>query len=122
MKNMMTKNKISIKSIIDFVRKAITCDFIIDDRSFGFYSFDIENNAGNSINFIIKPGKIEIYSNDYGVLVIDNLLSDRDKVELEALKIDIKEYNEEKALNVFNNFFLNTTDKLTNIDDLNDED
>jgi hypothetical protein len=121
MKNIMTKNKISIKDIIDFVHKAMVCGFSVYNRYGVDFAFDVENTE-NSITFIIKSNKIEIYSDNSGLLVVENPMSDREEVDLKALQIDIKEYNEEKALNVFNNFFTNTVDKPTNIDDLNDED
>lgn len=118
----MTKNKISIKDIIDFVHKAMVCGFSVYNRYGSAYAFDVENTEENSITFIIKPTKIEIYSNNDGFLVVDNPMSDREEVDLKALQIDIKEYNEEKALNTFNNFFADTADKPININDLNDED
>lgn len=121
MGNILTKNKITINIIIEFVHKAMVFNLPVYSRYGADYGFDIENGE-NMLTILIKLNKIEIFTEQNGFIVVQNSLTDRDKLDLEALKLDIKEYNEEKALNIFNNFFADTIDKPTSVDDLNDDD
>ena len=121
MENIMTKNKITINSIINFVHKAMACNLPVFSRFGADFGFDIENEK-NMITFLIKTNKIEIFTENNGFVVVQNSLTGRDELDLKALELDIKDYNEEKALKTFNNFFSNTVDKPTTVDDLNDDD
>lgn len=117
----MTKNKITINSIINFVHKAMACNLPVFSRFGADFGFDIENEE-NMITFLIKTNKIEIFTENNGFVVVQNTLTGRDELDLKALELDIKDYNEKKALKTFNNFFSNTVDKPTSVDDLNDDD
>lgn len=125
----LTKNKITINSIIEFVHNAmhhnmgVSKDFydFKDSQEWYFYV----DNGKDYIRHIIKKNpkrdSITIESHD-GTLVLDITLSDRDVLDLNTLNLDIKEYNEEKALSILNNFFTDVEDKPTSVDDLNDDD
>ncbi len=121
---MITKNKITINAIINFVHEAIHHNMEVYIPSFRCYKYAFNiDTAKDSIKLFIddKENKIIISSGDKGHISVDISISARDIIDLEALVLDIKEYNEEKALNCFNNFFNNLVEKPTNIDDLNDD-
>ena len=120
----ITKNKITINNIIEFVHKAMACNLPVYNRvdeieaNFGF---DIDKSE-STIAIVISENNIEIFTQNNGYISIENSLTDRDELDLRTLEIDIKEYNEEKALNILNNFFTDVEDKPTSVDDLNDDD
>lgn len=124
----MTKSKITINSIIEFVHNAmyhdmqVSKDFydFIDSQEWHFYINDDKNYIRHIIKKTFKGDYIIIESHT-GTLVLDITLSDRDVLDLNALSLDIKEYGEDKALNEFNNFFSNIEEKPTNIDDLDED-
>ena len=124
----LTKNKITINSIIEFVHNAmhynmhVSKDFYHFEDSQEWY-FYVDNDK-NYIRYIIKKtikGDSIIIESHTGTLVLNTTLSDRDVLDLNALNLDIKEYGEDKALSEFNNFFSNIEEKPTNIDDLDED-
>ncbi len=120
----ITKSKITINNIIEFVHKAMACNLPIYNRGDeieAVFGFDIDKGE-STIAIIISKNNIEIFAQNNGYISIENSLTDRDELDLRTLEIDIKEYNEEKALSMFNNFFSDTADKPTSVDDLNDDD
>ena len=56
-----------------------------------------------------------------GFVKIENKLSERDELEIRAIILSIKEYNEDMAISEFENFF-RKDDKPTTIDNLDDDD
>ena len=124
----LTKNKITINSIIEFVHNAMHHNMYVSKE---FYDFEDSqewyfyiNNGKDYIRHIIKKtskkDSIMIKSHT-GTLVLNITLSDRDILDLNTLSLDIKEYREDKALSEFNNFFSNIEEKPTNIDDLDED-
>ena len=120
---MITKNKISINNIIEFIHTAMNNNVEVFTSRFITYTygFDVMNDD-IQIRFLIDDNSIVISTHDSGYLHIDNHLTERDKLDLEALKLDIKEYNEDKAINLFNDFFNFIPKTPVNIDNLDDDD
>lgn len=124
----LTKNKITINSIIEFVHNAMHHNMRVIKNFYDFedsqeWHFYVDNGK-NYIKYIIKKtikGDSIIIESHTGTLVLDITLSDRDILDLNALSLDIKEYGEDKALSEFNNFFSNIEEKPTNIDDLDED-
>ena len=125
----LTKSKITINSIIEFVHNAMHCNMYISED---FYDFEEEgkewnfyiDNGKEYIRHIIKKnskGDSIIIESHTGTLVLNTTLSERDIIDLNTLSLDIKEYGEDRALSEFNNFFSNIEDRPTNIDDLDED-
>ena len=117
------EKKISIDGIIVFVEKAIEKGFIIDtwktlDDKRYIYIKKCKN--GDSIRFVIDDQSITIDDYSPEECKITHQLEDRERIKLDSLVLDIEEYNEKRALNLFNNFF-NEEDKCDSINDLYDE-
>ena len=120
----LTKNKITINAIINFIHEAMRRNMIVFIPTFSCYKYTFAVDKGRDlIQFFIdnEEGIIAISSNDKGYTSINININERDSIDLNTLELDIKEYNEEKVLNNFNNFFNDIVEKPTNIDDLNDD-
>lgn len=120
----MTKNKITINSIINFVHEAMHHNMNITTTSDKINFVISIDNEEDSIKFYITEKKfINISSLWNGSLHIDDVnLTKRDVIDLETLMEDIKEYRENRIMSFFNNFYSNLEDKPTTVDDLNDDD
>ena len=124
----LTKNKITINSIIEFVHNAMHYNMRVN---IDFYDFEDSqewyfyiDNGKDYIRHIIKKtfkGDSIMIESHTGTLFLDITLSERDVLDLKTLSLDIKEYGEDKALSEFNNFFSNIEEKPTNIDDLDED-
>ena len=120
---MITKSKITISNIIEFIHTAMNKDLMVTEPGFITYKYGFSViNDDTKIRFLIDDNNIVISTSEYGYVHIDNHLSERDKLDLEALKLDIKEYNEEKAINLFNDFFNFIPQTPASIDNLDDDD
>lgn len=116
----LTKNKITINAIINFIHEAMRRNMVV----FTPYNYCFVVDKGKDlIKFFVddENGIIDISSIDKGYISINININERDSIDLKTLVLDIKEYNEEKVLNSFNNFFNDIAEKPTNIDDLNDD-
>ena len=81
--------------------------FFIIEGGFEFFIY-----LDNSISIHTKKGHLfEKYS-----------ITDRDDLELKALILSIKEYNEDIAISEFNNFISNQENKPKDINDLDNDD
>lgn len=125
----ITKSKITINSIIEFVHNAMHYNMYISEDFYDFgegdkeWIFHIDNNK-DYIRYIVKNRPKEdsiIVECHSGSLIINISLSERDIIDLNTLSLDIKEYGEDRALNALNNFFSNIEDRPTNIDDLDED-
>ena len=122
----ITKNKITINSIINFIHEAMRNNYKIESYKIcydeTYYSFNVSNSE-NHINFEIKvDGNVIIMSNNGGTLDLNFDLSNRDIIDLETLIEDVRDYREEVCLHLFNNFFSNVENKPASLDDLSDDD
>lgn len=121
--NMITKSKITISNIIEFIHTAMNNNLEVSVSGFITYKYGFNVvNDNIQIRFLMDDDCIVISTYDQGYLHIDNHLTERDKLDLEALKLDVKEYNEEKAINLFNDFFNYVPKTPVNIDNLDDDD
>lgn len=129
---MITKSKITINSIIEFVHKAMSNNCDISVNAFPLIKLN-STDSGNhlefniryddiDITFIISNDAISIYGYDKGYVRVSNQLSERDKIDLDTLKLDVEEYNEDKAINLFNDFFSTIPPVPASIDNLDDDD
>ena len=122
---MITKSKITISNIIEFIHTAINNNLEVSIARFVTYTFKYEFSVTNGdilIRFLMSDDCIVISTYDSGYLHIDYHLTERDKLDLEALKLDVKEYNEDKAINLFNDFFNCIPQTPASIDNLDDDD
>lgn len=120
--NMITKSKITINNIIEFIHTAMNKNLDITEEFTPYkYGFTIINDD-TKIHFFIDDDSIAISTSDHGYVNIEYQLTERDKLDLEALKLDVKEYNEEKALNLFADFFNYIPQTPASIDNLDDDD
>ena len=118
----LTKNKITINDIINFIHEAMRRNMVVFIPTFSCYNYTFAIDKGKDlIEFFIGNEKIIITSTDKGYISVNVNINERDSIDLETLILDINEYNEEKVLNNFNNFFNDIVEKPTNIDDLNDD-
>ena len=125
----LTKSKITINSIIEFIHNAMHYNMYISEEFYDFKEDDKEwcfciNNNKDYIRYIVKnrpEGDSIIVECHTGSLIINISLSERDIIDLNTLSLDIKEYGEDAALNTLNNFFSNIEDRPTNIDDLDED-
>lgn len=130
--NMITKSKITINSIVEFVHKAMNNNCDISVNEFPLIKLN-STGSGNhlefniryddiEITFIISNDAISICGYDKGYVRVSNQLSERDKIDLDTLKLDVEEYNEDKAINLFNDFFSTIPPVPASIDNLDDDD
>lgn len=120
---MITKSKITISNIIEFIHNAMNNNLEVSTSGFITYKYGFNViNDDIQIRFLMDDDCIVISTYDQGYLHIDNHLTERDKLDLEALKLDIKEYNEDKAINLFNDFFSTIPPVPASIDNLDDDD
>ena len=57
-----------------------------------------------------------------GYIYIDHSLTDREELEIQALTLSIKEYNEDMAISEFEEFISDKKEEITNINNLDDDD
>lgn len=121
MMNMM-KNNLTVSDIIAFVQKAMENNMEVSAG----------NGFGDLINISIKRrDNVILYFYFYNSSIVINTIggylekeysyTDRERLNLRALALEIKEYQEAKATKLFNTFFI-PNNTPTSIDDLNDND
>ena len=113
-----------IEKIKEAVRVAMNKGLLLsgyEDKCEEYFQIYIEENSEKII--IICFNKTINISTKRGSIRIEHTLSDRDKLELQALILSIKEYREDMAISEFNEFISDKKEdsKLT-INDLDNED
>ena len=83
-----------------------------------YYFFTIE--GGFEFFIYLDFGSILIYTKK-GYLFEKYSITDRDKLELQALALSIKEYREDMAISEFEEFISDKKEKITNINNLDDD-
>ena len=73
------------------------------------------------LSFYIDKDLITI-STPKGYIAIDHSLTDREKLEIDSLKLSIKEYNEDMAISEFEEFISDKKEEITDINNLDDDD
>jgi hypothetical protein len=89
-----------------------------DDLFMRGFHIEIDDNNNICVDFF-KEG-IVIHTRN-GYLHINYNLTDRDKLELQALALSIKEYKEDMAISEFNEFISDKKEKVTDINSLDDD-
>jgi len=122
MKNKLKKSIMEktnwIEKIKEAVRVAMNKGLDIKKNSGNFpYTIAI----GNQIYIYIFKGGINI-STSKGYIRIDHSITEREQLEIQALQLSIKEYNEDMAISEFEEFISDKKEKITNINDLDNED
>lgn len=120
---MVMNNIITFDNITAFIRKAMkkTLEIEYVDITMGTEYFQIKNKNDCCIRFLFYQDNIRIFGFNKEDYELEYQLSEREKIELENLKLDIKEYNEKRALILFTNFFNEDNTEVT-INDLDSED
>ena len=75
----------------------------------------------NGLIFYIDKDLITI-STPKGYIHIDHSLTDREELEIQALTLSIKEYNEDMAISEFEEFISDKKEEITDINNLDDDD
>ena len=120
--NMITKNKITINSIIGFIHDAMGKNLDVEVSELPKGTDYHVSHDDIDIYFYITNEYFTINGYDRGYLHIEYNLTDRDKLDIQALNLDIKEYREDKAINLFNDFFNCIPSAPASIDNLDDDD
>lgn len=107
-----------IEKIKEAVRIAMNKGLNIQKGSGGFpYSIVIKNQ----IYIYIFEEEISI-STSKGYICINHSLTDREELEIQALCLSIKEYNEDMAISEFEEFISEKKEDITDINNLDDDD
>ena len=75
----------------------------------------------HKIGIYIYKGHISINTPN-GYIYIDYSLTDREELEIKALTLSIKEYNEDMAISEFEEFISEKKKEITDINNLDDDD
>ena len=107
--------EITIKDIIEFVRKALVTNCSIEVYDYDMFVFFISYN-NKTINIYIGDSWCDIYGSKGEKLHMNYNLTEREKLSLQELVLSVRERNERRAINLFNHFL--DKEELT-IDDIN---
>lgn len=110
--------EITIKDIIEFVKKALLTDCSVEAYDCDNFALYITNN-NRRINIYIANSWYNICGTKGEGLLVDYNLTEREKLSLQELVLCIRERNEKRAINLFNHFL--DKEELT-IDDIDEED
>lgn len=106
-----------IEKVKEAVRIAMNKGLNIEIYSDPYVVIEIEGH----INFYFINDCFKIIT-PRGYIKIEYTLTDREKLELQALILSIKEYKEDMAISEFEEFISDKKEEITNINDLdNDE-
>ena len=110
-----------IEKIKEAVRIAMNKGLNIQRGSGGFpYTISIKDQKNLIYIYIFKEGISISTSNGY--VRIDHSLTDREELEIQALQLSIKEYNEDMAISEFEEFISDKKEEITDINNLDDDD
>jgi len=122
MKNKLKKTIMETTDWIEKIKEAV--HVAIDKKveiSTSINSIYIYYKCRGGLSFYINNDLITI-STPKGFIKIDHSLTDREKLEIDFLKLSIKEYNENIAISEFEEFISEKKEEITDINDLdNDE-
>lgn len=118
----MTKNNLTVSDIIAFVHKAMENNMYIyaGDRFGDLTNIGIRRKDNVVLRFYFYDSSIALDPSE-GYLEKEYSYTDRERLNLRTLALEIKEYRETQAAKLFNNFFT-PNNTPTSIDDLNDND
>ena len=114
-----------IEKIKEAVRVAMNKGSNIQRGTGGFpYTISIKDYQKNQTYYIymyIFKESISI-STLNGCVHINHSITDREELEIQALMLSIKEYNEDMAISEFEEFISNKKEEITDINNLDDDD
>lgn len=111
-----------IKKIREAVRVAMNKGLFVEGKYqelLKYYFFTIE--GGFEFFIYLDSGSISIHTKK-GHLTEKYSITDRDDLELRALVLSIKEYNEDIAISEFEEFISEKKKEITDINNLDDDD
>ena len=119
----MTKNNLAVSDIIDFIHKAMSNNMDVSVRQLYGNASKIYIIRKDSvyINITFDTSTLTIEGGNGEFLKKEYSYTDKEILEIDFLKLEIKEYQENRAAKLFNNFFI-PNNTPTSIDDLNDND
>lgn len=122
--------KISFDLIINFIKEAISRKYYVDAMEWNdeerTTQFSIFNGNGKEIQFTFRLEKNLIIiencrsSNEY--IRINHNFTEKQKLQVEELKLDVKEMNENKIIDHFNNFYSDLNNSIKDINELDEDD
>lgn len=95
--------EITIKDIIEFIKKTSVTDCSIEVYDGDRFTFYITNN-NKHIHIHIANSWYNINGSKGESLLVDYNLTEREKLSLQELVLCVRERNERKAINLFNHF------------------
>ena len=87
----------------------------------GFLQTKYIEFEGIEFRFDIKNNLIRIFT-PKGKLFVNHNFTDREQLEIQALVLSIKEYNEDMAISELEEFISNKKEDITDINNLDDDD
>jgi len=111
-----------IEKIIEAIRIAMNKGLNIEGKYIEllkYYFFTIE--GGFEFYIYLDSNNISIHTKK-GHFLKKYSITDRDKLELQALALSIKEYNEDMAISEFEELISNKKEEITDINNLDDDD
>ena len=110
-----------IEKIKEAVRVAMNKGLNVQRGTGGFpYTISIRNQKNQIYICIFKDGISISTSNGY--IRIDHSITEREELEIQALMLSIKEYNEDMAISEFEEFISDKKEEITDINNLDDDD
>jgi hypothetical protein len=110
-----------IEKVKEAVRVAMNKGLEITEDSFPQYKYIIEFENGIEFKFDIQDNLIKIFT-PKGKLFVNHNFTDREQLEIQALVLSIKEYNEDMAISEFEEFISEEKVEITDINNLDDDD
>jgi len=122
-KTIMEKNWIN--TIIEIIRTAMNKGLHIKSYKFEvsdcLYNFDIYINNNEEIQIAILNNCI-IINTPKGHKSINYKMTDRENLEIQAMFLSVKEYNEDMAISEIEEFISEKKEEITDINNLDDDD
>lgn len=114
-----------INTIIEIIRTAMNKGLHIKGYKFEvsdcLYNFDIYINNNEEIQISILNNCI-IINTPKGHKSIDYKMTDRENLEIQAMFLSVKEYNEDMAISEIEEFISEKKEEITDINNLDDDD
>ena len=110
-----------IEKIKEAVRVAMNKGLEIREDNFSQSTKYIEFENGIEFRFNIQDNLIKIFT-PKGKLFVNHNFTDREQLEIQALELSIKEYNEDMAISEFDEFISDKKEEITDINNLDDDD
>ena len=109
-----------IEKIKEAVRVAMNKGLNVQ-RGYGGFPYAISIKNENQIYIYIFKDSISINTLN-GYIRIDHSITEREELEIQALMLSIKEYNEDMAISEFEEFISDKKEEITDINNLDDDD